>query len=188
MLTPAPARIVRAPASTPGLVTCGFDPGIASPACTVVRAKAGGGYERLHHEVIRTSTADPDLMRYRRIFDAVGAVLRQHAPACMVIEEQLTVQVAKQGQGEFNGNNGKTLISFGAALGAAFAYGVTPHVVRPQTIKIAVLGPGNKAADKKQVQRAVEVVLGVKLPQDAADAGAMAIYGQRLSARERMGR
>jgi hypothetical protein len=31
-------------------------------------------------------------------------------------------------------------------------------------------------------------VLGVKLAQDAADASGGAIYGQRMSARERMGR
>lgn len=180
MLEPAPSRTVRQPSVVPGLVVAGFDPGITSPAITCTRRKPGGGYEYVDHAVIRTNTSDRDLDRYDQIFDEVSRLLIVHRPSLFVLEEQRTTQVGKQRDGEFNANNGKTLIVFGAALGAARAYRIPREEVHPKRVKIAVLGKGNGAADKKQVQAIVEKVLGKKLPQDAADAAAMSIYGHRI--------
>jgi len=191
MLTPAPARIVRAPASTPGLVTAGFDPGIGSPGIAVVRAKAGGGYEHLHSEVVRTKTSDPDEYRYGMITDALSRVLRDFAPTVLIVEAQAGVQTGKRREDDgFTADSSKTHVTVGVAHAVARMYRVASREVQPRTLRAAMgLKPTKgetKPEKKRRMQRAVEVVLGVKLPQDAADAGAMAIYGQRLTARERM--
>jgi Holliday junction resolvasome RuvABC endonuclease subunit len=193
MLTPAPARTFRAPASTPGLVTAGFDPGIGSPGITVVRAKAGGGYEHLHSEVVRTKSGDPDDARYDTITDALSRVLREFAPAVLIIEAQAGVQTGKRREDEgFTADSSKTHVTVGIARAVARIYRVPSREVQPRTL-LAAMGIKSKKGEtkpekKRQMQRAVEVVLGVKLAQDAADASGGAIYGQRMSARERMGR
>jgi Holliday junction resolvasome RuvABC endonuclease subunit len=141
MLTPAPARTFRAPASTPGLVTAGFDPGIGSPGITVVRAKAGGGYEHLHSEVVRTKSGDPDDARYDTITDALSRVLREFAPAVLIIEAQAGVQTGKRREDEgFTADSSKTHVTVGIARAVARIYRVPSREVQPRTLLAAMEG------------------------------------------------
>lgn len=163
----------------------GFDPGITSPGIALV-TRLSVGYQLDEHRVVRTKTKDHDLDRYHQIFRAVAEVLTKWHPVALVIEEQRGAQVGAFKSGQFNGDNSKTLIVVGAAMGAAFAYGVNVVMVRPQGAKIAVLGPKMGNADKKQVQAAVLAITGAQVPQDAADAVALAIAGAQLEPSERV--
>jgi Holliday junction resolvasome RuvABC endonuclease subunit len=92
----------------------------------------------------------------------------------------------------FFSRNVQTAFGVGQARGvvllAAAQHGVPVREATPNEVKSAIAGYG--AADKEQVQRMVQVVLGmaeVPRPDDAADALAIAVWGAN-SARDGSGR
>lgn len=187
MATASSRKVTTTPGVVPGLVVLGVDPGITSPGLSVVRRKPNGGYEVLHHKVVRTkkgdSTKAPIHLRCRGLWDELESAVRKHRPALIVLEEQQGAQVGAQRRGDFNSNNGKTLVTVGVVIGIGYAYGVPLLGVTPQQSKIALLGKGNGSADKKTVQAAVRRLTGKDIPQDAADATAIAIFGHQRRGR-----
>ena len=160
------------------MLAAGFDPGIAAAGLAGVRRVPG---QDLHvaSECIRTKPADSLVQRCDKIWDGLSAFLRKHTPDVLVVEEQATASAGKWVKaGGYNADNSKTHVTVGLAIGCARAYRVPVMVIRRQTILVAVLGPGRgRSAEKHEVQRAVEFLLGVRLAQAQADAAACAIAG-----------
>lgn len=112
--------------------------------------------------------------RLARLTTGIKDVVRQHAPEVAVLETP------------FHGLNPRTLIVLAQARGALLAAvaesGVATEEYTPAEIKSAVTGNGR--AEKGQVARMVELVLGLDrqgISSDASDALAAAIcYAQRV--------
>jgi crossover junction endodeoxyribonuclease RuvC len=104
----------------------------------------------------------------KTIFDAVEALVSEHAPDALVLEES------------FVGVDARTALSVGQARGAVLVAsaraGVACAEYPPAVVKQAVCGYGR--ADKQQVQKMVKAILGMQdepAPSHAADALAVAI-------------
>jgi crossover junction endodeoxyribonuclease RuvC len=106
--------------------------------------------------------------RLHGIFARLSALIAQHRPDCVVIENL------------FHAKNVKSALVLGHARGvavlAAVQAGVTMVEYTPAEIKASVVGYGR--ADKQQMQQMVKLLLGLDTaptPHDAADALAVAI-------------
>lgn len=114
---------------------------------------------------IRTGGEHSD--RLRSIFVGVGQIVREYRPAEIVIERV------------FLSRNADSALKLGqaraAAICATFEANVPLYEYSARHIKKAVVGRG--AAEKDQVQRMVQMILGVReaIAADAADALAAAI-------------
>ncbi len=102
------------------------------------------------------------------IFDGVAALIAEHAPDAVALEES------------YVGADARIALSVGQARGAVLvacaAGGVEAAEYAPTRVKQAVCGYGR--ADKTQVQKMVKAILGlgsVPTPHHAADALAVAI-------------
>lgn len=175
---------VTNPDTAPGMVIAGFDPSIASAGLCVLERRPNG-YRKLHHQVIRTKSADRPAVRVATIWDALSDAFRRYHPSCLVIEDQRGVQAGKHRDGEFTVDNSKTVGVAYVAMACARFFRIDVVEVQPKTAKIAVLGKGSGSADKRQVQAIVERLVGEKLPLDASDAATMAIHGFQLHHSER---
>ena len=107
-------------------------------------------------------------VRLRTIFEAVAALVAEHAPDAVVLEES------------FVGADARIALSVGQARGAvlvaAALQGVECTEYAPARVKQAVCGYGR--AEKVQVQRMVKAILALPAlptPNHAADALAVAI-------------
>jgi crossover junction endodeoxyribonuclease RuvC len=145
----------------------GIDPGTAACGYGIVH-ESGGRLRALDHGWWRTSSTDRPELRLKTIFDAVAALVAEHRPDAVVLEES------------FVGVDARTALSVGQARGAVLvacaAAGVACAEYAPARVKQAVCGYGR--ADKAQVQRMVKTILGLPslpTPHHAADALAVAI-------------
>jgi crossover junction endodeoxyribonuclease RuvC len=145
----------------------GIDPGTAACGYGIVQ-ESGGRLKALDHGWWRTSPGDRPELRLKTIFDAVGALVAQHRPDAVVLEES------------FVGADARTALSVGQARGAVLvacaAAGVACTEYAPARVKQAVCGYGR--AEKAQVQRMVKTILALPTlptPHHAADALAVAI-------------
>lgn len=149
------------------VVVVGIDPGLAATGYGVVAARAGK-LECLTYGVIRTRAADAVGVRLLHLFNEVEALLERYRPAAAGVESLY-----------FTRNTSSALPvaqARGVVLMAFERHGVPTHEYTPQIIKQAVVGSG--AADKAQVQRMVQIILGMPAapkPDHAADALAAAI-------------
>ena len=142
----------------PGLSRCGY--GLIQQGPRATRAVAVG--------VLRTSPALPTPDRLAELQVDLRALIQEHRPAVVVIERVL-FQV-----------NVRTAIATAQAAGIAMAEAVAggAQVVEysPNQVKQAIAGVGG--ASKDQMERMVQVLLGVNQPLrpvDAADAVALAL-------------
>jgi len=117
---------------------------------------------------IRLSSKDPLPQRLSKIFENLSAVVREHRPDRVAIEDV------------FYAVNAKSALKLGQVRGvamlAASMHGIVVAEYAPLTIKSAVVGYGK--AEKVQVQLMVSRLLGlpeIPQPADAADALAIAI-------------
>jgi crossover junction endodeoxyribonuclease RuvC len=103
-----------------------------------------------------------------------------------ILAEELTALIAVERPGEaaiedlFIAKDSRTAASVGHGRGVALLVlaqaGLSIHVYNPRQVKMALTGSG--AADKGQMQRMVQRLLGLKdipRPDDAADAVAVAL-------------
>ena len=161
------------------MIVLGIDPGTAALGYGIVESSRGRLRE-VDHGCLVTSpdTALPDrLLAVHAIVDELIAV---HSPRLLAIERL------------FFSKNAQTAFAVGQARGvvllAAAQHRVPVVEATPNEVKSAIAGYG--AADKEQVQRMVQLVLGMAelpRPDDAADALAIAVWGAH-SAREGSGR
>jgi crossover junction endodeoxyribonuclease RuvC len=145
----------------------GIDPGTAACGYGIVQ-ESGGRLRALDHGWWRTAADERLELRLKKIFDGVAALVEEHRPDAVVLEEA------------FVGADARTALSVGQARGAVLvacaAAGVECAEYAPARVKQAVCGYGR--AEKAQVQRMVKTILGLPsppTPHHAADALAVAI-------------
>jgi crossover junction endodeoxyribonuclease RuvC len=149
------------------VIVLGIDPGVANTGYGVV-AHDRGRLVALDGGVIETPAgADPGA-RLAVIYERVGALLDGYRPEAVAVEDL------------YFGANARSAFAVGQARGvvilAAGQRGVRCDSYTPQQVKNAVCGSGR--ADKGQVQRMVQALLGLAelpAPDHAADALAVAI-------------
>ena len=165
------------------MVVLGIDPGTANTGYGVV-ARHGARLVALDGGVIETRAGADPALRLAEIHARVGALLDEHRPAALAVEDL------------YFGANARSAFAVGQARGvvvlAAGQRGLPCFSYTPQQVKGAVCGSGR--ASKEQVQRMVQALLsldGLPRPDHAADALAVAIChanGARLRAAVERGR
>ncbi len=147
--------------------TLGIDPGTARLGYAVIE-KRRGDVSLLACGVISTPPSLTMPNRLLRIYDELTALVAEHAPREMAVEEL------------FFAKNVTTAVAVGQARGVALLVaaqaGLTVSEYKPMQVKQAVHGYG--LATKTQVGEMVRVLLrldAVPSPDDAADAAAIAI-------------
>jgi crossover junction endodeoxyribonuclease RuvC len=146
----------------------GIDCGTESTGYGVVELQPEGALRCLVCGAIKLSARDPLPARLVTIFDRLAAVIREHHPDNVAIEDV------------FYAVNVKSALKLGQVRGvamlAASSAGLEVAEYAPLCIKSAVVGYGR--AEKRQVQQMVTKLLNlaeIPEPSDAADALAIAI-------------
>ena len=146
----------------------GIDPGTATTGYGLVRQSADGALEAVDYGVFVTPPHTPAHHRLLMLFTDLTELLEQHKPDTCAVEKL------------FFQRNVSTAIAVGQARGvvllAIAQAGADVEEYTPNEVKQAVAGYG--AADKRQVQEMVRVLLNLAeppRPDDAADALAIAI-------------
>lgn len=164
------------------MIVLGIDPGLASTGYGVIAAggSASGGQRlrALDGGVIETGAGAAPESRLAEIHARVEALLSEHTPDAMALEEL------------YFGQNARTAFAVGhgraAAMLAAGQRGVRCASYTPQQVKSAVCGNGR--AGKEQVCRMVTMLLGLdrRPPSDhATDALAVAVCHANCAPRSR---
>jgi crossover junction endodeoxyribonuclease RuvC len=145
----------------------GIDPGTAACGYGIVH-ESGGRLRAIAHGCWHTAADERLELRLRTLFEGVAALIVEHEPDAVVLEES------------FVGADARIALSVGQARGAvlvaAASAGVACAEYAPARVKQSVCGYGR--ADKDQVGRMVKAILGlakVPTPHHAADALAVAI-------------
>jgi crossover junction endodeoxyribonuclease RuvC len=145
----------------------GIDPGTANCGYGIVQQN-GDRLRAIGHGSWSTPAGERLELRLRTIFEGVAALIVEHAPDAVALEES------------YVGADARIALSVGQARGAVLVAsalaGVECTEYAPARVKQAVCGYGR--AEKAQVQRMVKAILGLKelpTPNHAADALAVAI-------------
>jgi crossover junction endodeoxyribonuclease RuvC len=153
----------------------GIDCGTECTGYGVVELCQDGKLVCLSCGAIKLSTRDPHPLRLATIFDSLCALIREHRPDNVAIEDV------------FYAVNVKSALKLGQVRGvamlAASSAGLEVAEYSPLSIKSAVVGYGK--AEKQQVQHMVTRLLNLSEPPepaDAADALAIAICHLHTSA------
>ena len=152
----------------------GIDPGLDRTGWAVLEKTGAGPMKLASAGLIHTEKGGPLGKRLLEIFDAVTAELLRSAPDEIAIEE---VFFSKRADTQANTTHAR-----GVILLACEKMGVNINAYNPKTIKKTLSGNGN--ADKKQMQRVVQLTLNLKempRPDDVADAMAAAICHLRVA-------
>jgi crossover junction endodeoxyribonuclease RuvC len=149
------------------MIVLGIDPGLANTGYGVVR-RQGGRMVALDGGVIETRAGVPIERRLADVYAGVDALLQEHAPDAVALEEL------------YFGQNVRTAFAVGHARGvvmlAAGRHGLPCTSYTPQKVKSSVCGHGR--AGKEQVARMVQALLDLPelpTPDHAADALAVAL-------------
>jgi crossover junction endodeoxyribonuclease RuvC len=145
----------------------GIDPGTASCGFGIVHER-DGRLRAIDHGWWRTPAAQRPELRLKTIFDGVAALIEEHRPDAVALEES------------FVGADARIALSVGQARGvvmvAAANAGIECAEYPPARVKQAVCGYGR--AEKQQVQKMVKAILSLDAaprPSHASDALAVAI-------------
>lgn len=159
------------------MLVLGLDPGLALTGYGLVQETPSGELRLLEYGTITTPAGQPIAERLLDIDRQFGALLKQHSPDVVAVEEL------------FFARNVTTALVVGQArgvliLGAARA-GLPVVEYKPMEVKQAVTGYGK--APKAQMQDMVRMLLDldhIPQPDDAADGVAVAvchIHNSRLA-------
>jgi len=145
----------------------GIDPGTAACGYGIVH-ESGGRLRAVLHGWWQTAAGERPELRLKTIYEGVQELVAEHRPDVVALEES------------FVGVDARTALSVGQARGAVLVAcavaGVECTEYAPARVKQAVCGYGR--AEKAQVQRMVQAILGLQAPPSpshAADALAVAI-------------
>ena len=145
----------------------GIDPGTAACGYGIVH-ESGGRLRAVLHGWWQTAAGERPELRLKTIYEGVQELVAEHRPDVVALEES------------FVGVDARTALSVGQARGAVLVAcavaGVECAEYAPAHVKQAVCGYGR--AEKTQVQRMVQAILGLQAPPSpshAADALAVAI-------------
>jgi len=149
------------------VIVLGIDPGTARTGYGLVE-REGSALRLVDYGCLETLPTQELPRRLLEIHRAVTELIVTHKPAQLGVERL------------FFNKNVQTAFAVGQARGvvllAAAEHGLPVFEYGPHEVKVAVTGYGR--ADKSQVQRMVQMVLGMSVlpkPDDAADALAVAI-------------
>ncbi len=144
----------------------GIDPGTVRTGWGVVE-RSGSTVRGLGMGVIRAREGDPLEQRLASVFEGLVAVLVEHAPDEVAVED---VFFAKHANAALKLGHAR-----GVALLAAARAGLAVTAYPPAVVKRAIGGHG--AADKAQLAQMVRAILGLTTlpPVDATDALAIAL-------------
>lgn len=145
----------------------GIDPGTAACGFGIVH-ESGGRLREVAHGCWSTPAGQDTVLRLKTIHDAVAALITEHAPDAVALEES------------YVGADARIALSVGQARGAVLVAaanaGLPCREYAPASVKQAICGYGR--AEKAQMQRMVKMILGLPkepTPHHAADALAVAI-------------
>jgi crossover junction endodeoxyribonuclease RuvC len=154
------------------MLIIGVDPGSTATGYGIIR-KESSRSTHVASGVIRLSGAQDHPKRLAKIFRDLEGVVKEHAPAIMVVESL------------FLGENTQSLMKLSQVRGVVLLlgelYGMDIYEYSPMEIKRGLTGYGK--ADKQQMIFMVGNLLrvpGLKSP-DQADALAMALYHSHIS-------
>lgn len=149
------------------MIVLGIDPGTAATGYGLVE-RTGSRLRAIDYGCLETLPTQPPAVRLLLIHQAIVELIETHRPTLLGVERL------------FFNRNVQTAFAVGQARGvvllAAAQAGLPVFEYGPHEVKMAVTGYGR--AGKDQVQRMVQVVLGMPSlprPDDAADALAVAI-------------
>ena len=149
------------------MIILGVDPGTATTGYGIIEEKVGK-IKLIDYGVIITEPKQPLETRLEIIYDQLSDIIVEYNPEEIAVEEL------------FFSNNVKTAMAVGQARGvillAAKKSGALVSEYTPNQVKNGICGYGG--ADKKQVQKMVQMILKldeIPHPDDAADALAIAI-------------
>ncbi len=149
------------------MIILGIDPGTAALGYGIV--ERNGHLRAVDHGCLVTTSDRPLPERLAAIYDLVVELIDLHAPDLVAVERV------------FFSRNVQTALAVGHARGvvllAAAKAGLPVREATPSEVKSAIAGHGG--ADKDQVARMVQLVLGMSslpTPDDAADALAVAAW------------
>lgn len=149
----------------------GIDPGSVKTGYGLIECR-GQQVRAVSYGVIKTGSGDFP-QRLKVIFQSISALISEYQPEQFAIE---TVFVSK---------NAASALKLGQARGAAICAAVNVDLpvgeYAPREIKQALVGKGS--AEKSQVAYMVGLLLSInkKIPEDAADALAIALCHQHSS-------
>ena len=168
--------------SPPGVICLGIDPGLARMGYGLVK-QSGSTFYALAFGCVETSPEEAFTLRLLRLYETIGERLEAFRlsgcfPGLMCVERL------------FFGRNITTAEFVWQARGVVMLHaaqmGLEVLEPKPNQVKMAVCGTGG--ADKTQVQRMVQRLLGldsIPKPDDAADALAVALTGLAYYGHER---
>ena len=149
------------------MIVLGVDPGTARTGYGIVE-REGSALRAVDYGCFETVPSQTPAERLLLIHQAIGELIDAHHPTEVGVERL------------FFNRNVQTAFAVGQARGvvllAAAQHGLPVFEYGPHEVKIAVTGYGR--ADKMQVQRMVQTLLGMPslpTPDDVADALAVAI-------------
>lgn len=149
------------------MIVLGIDPGTAALGYGIV--EQDGALRAVDHGWLETSPETPMPERLLAIHHLVRDLIERHRPDVLAIER---VYFSRNAQTAFAVGQSR-----GVVLLAAAETGIGVREATPSEVKAAVAGHGG--ADKTQVARMVQLLLGMAsppTPDDAADALAIAIW------------
>lgn len=144
----------------------GIDPGSQVTGFGVIETGSNGA-TLVAHGCVRQQNGAAFPARLARIFSGIGEAIAAHAPDEMAVEDV------------FVSRNPGSALKLGQARGAAICAGASADLAvweyTPAKVKQAIVGRG--AAEKRQIQHMVGLLLGVQAPlqADAADALGVAL-------------
>src|SRR5712692_3850607 len=152
----------------------GIDPGLRATGYAFLQGLPGG-VELVDHGLVRTDDDAPLPDRLRRIHSALSALLEQHRPSQVAVEDLYAAQ-----------RYPRTAILMGHVRGvvclAAAELAIEVTALPPAAVKQAITGSG--AASKTQIQAAVSRLLH---PGDALDSHVSDAIAISLTALSRRG-
>ncbi|MBP5212166.1 MAG: crossover junction endodeoxyribonuclease RuvC [Pyramidobacter sp.] len=157
------------PTTTKGLVCLGIDPGIGRLGWGLV-SQSGGTFTALSYGCLETPPHQETPIRIKALYDGVREQIETCSPHFMSVERL------------FFGQNRTTAEAVwqvrGAILLLSAQYRLPLVEPKPSEVKLTVCGDGN--AEKRQVQRMIQQILGlpeIPRPDDTADALGIALAG-----------
>ncbi|MCL5010904.1 MAG: crossover junction endodeoxyribonuclease RuvC [Patescibacteria group bacterium] len=150
------------------MIIIGIDPGTAITGWGVIKTKKPKALEVLDYGAITTEAKKPAGERLAKLYFELNKIISKFKPDVMAVEQL------------FFFKNLKTALPVSEARGvillAASQKKLKVQQFTPLQVKMALCGYGR--ADKKQIQKMVQQVLGLKhlpKPDDAADGLALAL-------------
>jgi crossover junction endodeoxyribonuclease RuvC len=158
------------------MIILGIDPGTARIGYGVVKTTPKLAW--VIHGTIDTKKSAPAPERLLLLANELQSIIKSHKPDLLCVERL------------FFFKNAKTALPVSEARGivlmVAAKNNISVHEITPLQAKMAVTGYGR--AEKRQVQRMVQHILGLKTlpaPDDAADALALGIAASLLTSKEK---